>query len=152
MTSNDERWMNAALDEARLAFDLGEIPVGAVVVLDDQIIGRGHNRRAIDDAPLAHAEIIALQNAARALGSWRLDRATLYVTLEPCPMCAGAITQARIQRLVFGAYETKTGAVRSMYQLCDDPRMPHRLAITAGLCEAACSELLTSFFTQRRKV
>lgn len=152
MTSIDERWMTAALTEARFALELGEIPVGAVVVLDDRIIGRGHNRRQIDHDPLAHAEMLALKDAALTLGSWRLDKATIYVTLEPCPMCAGAINQARISRLVFGAYEPKTGAVRSKYQLCDDPRSPHKLAISAGICESSASQLLTSFFSQRRKV
>lgn len=152
MTSIDERWMISALDEARLALELGEIPVGAVVVLDDRIIGRGHNRRQIDNDPLAHAEMLALKDAALTLGSWRLDGATIYVSLEPCPMCAGAINQSRVSRLVFGAYEQKTGAVRSKYQLCDDPRMPHKLAITAGLCESSASKLLSSFFSQRRKV
>lgn len=151
MTGHDERWMNAALNEARLALEAGEIPIGAVVVHNDRIIGRGHNRRLLDANPLAHAEVLALQDAAATLGSWRLDGATIYVTLEPCPMCAGAITQARIARLVYASAEPKTGAARSKYQLCDDPRMPHRLAIHHGLCEKAAAELLTSFFSKRRK-
>lgn len=147
----DERWMNAALDEAHSAFLEGEVPIGAVIVVDDQIVGRGHNRRVIDNDPLAHAEMQALQDAARTLKNWRLDDATMYVTLEPCPMCAGALTQARVKRLVFAAHEPKTGAVRSVYQLCDDPRAPHRLAVRSGVCKEESAALLRKFFERRRK-
>lgn len=149
--SIDARWMNAALDEAHVAFSMGEIPIGAVVVLDGVIIGRGHNRRAVDEDPMAHAEIVALRDAAQTLGRWRLDGATMYVTLEPCAMCAGALVQARLASVVFAAHEPKSGAVRSMYQLCDDPRASHRLAVHAGLCEEESRTLLQEFFVQRRE-
>lgn len=148
---NDKRWMNAALDEAHLAFSLGEIPIGAVVVLNDEIIGRGHNRRVLDADPMAHAEIVALRAAAQTLGHWRMDDATMYVTLEPCPMCAGTLVQARVARLVFGAHEPRSGAVRSMYQLCDDPRTTHQLAVHSGVCEEESRALLQKFFRQRRE-
>lgn len=148
---NDEKWMNAALEEARKAFAHGDVPIGAVVVLHDQVIGRGHNRRVVDADPLAHAEIVAIQDAAQTLGNWRLDGASLYVTLEPCPMCAGAMVQARIQELVYAAADPKTGAARSCYQLCDDKRMPHRLAVRYGICHTASREMLASFFAQHRK-
>lgn len=148
---NDERWMNTALEEAHLAFSLGEVPIGAVVVLDDEIIGRGHNRRVLDADPMAHAEIVALRAAAKTIGHWRMDHATMYVTLEPCPMCAGALVQTRIARLVFGAHEPRSGAVRSMYQLCDDPRTTHQLAVRSGVCEEESRALLQKFFRQRRE-
>lgn len=148
---NDERWMKTALDEAHVAFSLGEIPIGAVIVKDDRIIGRGHNRRVLDADPMAHAEIVALRAAASLLGHWRLDGATMYVTLEPCAMCAGALVQARLKQVIFGAHEPKSGAVRSMYQLCDDPRATHQLAVRSGVCEEESRALLHMFFTQRRE-
>jgi len=148
---NDERWMKAALDEAYIAFSLGEVPIGAVIVQDDQIIGRGHNRRIVDADPLAHAEVIALRDAAAALGTWRLDDATMYVTLEPCPMCAGALVQSRMSCVVYGAHEPKSGAIRSLYQLCDDPRAAHQLAVRSGVCEEEARALMHTFFAQRRK-
>lgn len=147
----DERWMNAALDEAHVAFAQGDVPVGAVLVVGETIVGRGHNRRVADNDPLAHAEIQALHDAAKNTHSWRLDDATMYVTLEPCPMCAGAMTQARIKRVVFAAHEPKTGAARSVYQLCDDPRAPHRLAVHSGICKEQSAALLRKFFLQRRE-
>jgi tRNA(adenine34) deaminase len=142
--------MDEALAEARAAQQAGDVPVGAVVVLDDTIVGRGRNRREIDGDPMAHAEVEALRDAAANLGRWRLDDATLYVTLEPCPMCAGALVQARLARLVYGADDPKAGAVRSLFQICEDPRLPHRLKVTAGVRNAECASVLREFFTARR--
>ena len=149
--SDDERWMQTALEEAQKALEHQDVPIGAVVVLNHKIIGKGHNRRVIDDDPLAHAEMLAIRDAAKTLGHWRLDGATIYVTLEPCPMCAGALVQTRLQKVVWAADDPKAGAARSRYQLCDDRRMPHRLEIQYGLCHGASRELLASFFAQRRK-
>ncbi len=151
MNGSHERWMQEALAQARMAFSRGEIPIGAVVVRDDQVIGRGHNQRIANADPLAHAEVLAIRDAAQRLGSWRLDDATLYVTVEPCAMCAGSLVQARLGCLVFGARESKSGAVRSMYQLCDDPRASHRLRVISGVCEEACAAFMQQFFRERRK-
>jgi tRNA(adenine34) deaminase len=130
---------------------MAEAPIGCVILnAAGEIIGRGHNRRESDSDPTAHAEIIALKQAAQTLGSWRLIGCTLFVTLEPCPMCAGAIVNARVDRLVYGASDPKAGAVRTLYQICDDPRLNHRVAITAGLMAEECGELLRRFFQSRR--
>jgi tRNA(adenine34) deaminase len=128
-------FMSAALDEARLALEHDDVPIGCVIVHDpaQEIIGRGHNRREVDGDPTAHAEILALRQAAAALGHWRVTDCTMYVTLEPCPMCAGALVNARLPRLVYGCDDPKAGAVRSLMQLCDDPRLNHRLQFTAGV-------------------
>ncbi len=151
----DNRWMDEALDLARQAAALGEIPVGAVVVdfaqhPDGQLVGRGFNLRQRDADPSAHAEIVALRQAGRALNSWRLLHCTLYVTLEPCPMCAGAIVNARLPRLVFGCPDPKAGAVQSLFQLCSDPRLNHRAVITPGIRAAEAATLLRDFFAARR--
>ena len=150
---DDERWMAEALSEARVAADHGDVPVGAVVVYQGRIIGRGHNRRVVDDYPLAHAEVLALRDAATTLGSWRLDGAALYVTLEPCPMCAGALVQARVATLVYGTDDVRGGAVRSLYQVCDYRRQTHRMTIRHGVAQHECAERLRSFFqaTRRKK-
>src|SRR5262249_11328292 len=142
--SNDESWMTEAIAEARRAASIGEVPIGCVIVHDPakRIIGRGHNRREADCDPTAHAEIIALCAAARELNSWRLLDCTMYVTLEPCPMCAGAIINARMPRLVYGCDDPKAGAVRTLYQLCEDARLNHRVEVTAGVCADECSTLL----------
>ena len=146
----DEEAMALAVEEAETAAATGEVPVGAIVVAQGQIIGRGHNRRETDCDPTAHAEILALRAAASALGTWRLSDATLYVTLEPCPMCAGALVAARVARLVFGATDPKAGACGSLYNLCVDPRLNHELPVTAGVLAERCGDLLSAFFERRR--
>jgi tRNA(adenine34) deaminase len=146
--------MSEALAEARLALEHDDVPIGCVVVHDltQTIIGRGHNRREVDNDPTAHAEILALRQAATALGHWRVTDCTLYVTLEPCPMCAGALVNARLPRLVYGCDDPKAGAVRSLMRLCDDPRLNHRLQISGGVLAEPCAELLRAFFRARRRV
>ena len=144
--------MAAALDEARAALAGGDVPVGAVVVAGDRIVGRGRNERERRGDPTAHAEILALRAAADALGTWRLSDATLYVTLEPCPMCAGALVAARLGGLVFGAVDLKGGACGSLYNLCADPRLNHELPVTAGVLAEQASALLSNFFSNLRDV
>lgn len=146
----DEQMMRAAIREAEAALDAGDVPVGAVVAHEGQIIGRGHNQREKLQDPTAHAEMIALTAAAAAMGSWRLTGCTLYVTLEPCTMCAGAIVLARIDRLVFGADDPKAGACGSLYNLVADERLNHRVPVDRGILADACSDLLRSFFTRQR--
>lgn len=147
---SDERLMEEALREARLALDSQDVPVGAVVVREGRIIGRGHNQREQLGDPTAHAEMIALSAAAAEAGSWRLDGCTLYVTLEPCVMCAGAIVLARLGRLVFGAEDPKAGACGSVFNLVADPRLNHRVPVTPGVRAAECGQLLREFFAHRR--
>ena len=146
----DEHWMNVALDEARAAAAAGDVPVGAVIVLDDRILGRGRNRRELDKDPTAHAEIVALRAAAHELGHWRVE-GTLIVTQEPCPMCAGALVNARIARLVFGCANPKAGAVTTLYQLVTDPRLNHRMDVTAGVRAGECAAILQQFFAELRR-
>jgi tRNA(adenine34) deaminase len=146
----DEEWMTVALTEARAAAATGDVPVGAVIVVDDSIIGRGRNRRELDRDPTAHAEIVALREAAHALGMWRVE-ATLYVTHEPCPMCAGALVNARIKRLVYGCPNPKAGAVTSLYSIVTDTRLNHRMEVTAGVCADECAAVLTQFFAELRR-
>ena len=149
-TTTDERWMReaiAAAEEARLA---GEVPVGALVVRDDQVIGRAGNRTLRDQDPTAHAESLAIREAARALGSWRLDGCTLYVTLEPCAMCAGAIVLARVPRVVFGAWDEKAGMAGSVGDLLRHPRLNHRPEVRGGLLGDECGAVLREFFQSRR--
>ncbi len=146
----DERYMEEAIRIAESAAAHGDVPVGAIVVLDGVIIGRGGNRREVDADPTGHAEIVALRDACRTMNRWRVDGATMYVTLEPCPMCAGTLVNARVARLVYGASDAKGGAVRSLYQICDDPRLNHRLAITTGVLDTRCADLLRSFFRAAR--
>ena len=143
--------MRVALDEADQAAASGEVPVGAVVVYDSEIIGRGHNRREAEHSPLAHAELLAIDQASRHLGHWKLSRCQLYVTLEPCVMCVGAIVQARMGRLVFGCLDPKGGAVESLYQLCNDSRLNHRLPVTGGVLAEDCSAILGDFFKRLRQ-
>ncbi len=142
--------MKEALKEAQLAAQMDEVPVGAVIVLDGKIIGRGHNRREIDQDPTAHAEMIAIRKAAEVLGSWRLTDATMYVTLEPCSMCAGALVLARISRLVFGAYDLKAGAVESVTNILDIPQLNHRVSYCGGVLEDECRRMLQHFFKEKR--
>lgn len=142
--------MDRALELARQAADAGEVPVGAVVVKDDRIIGQGRNEREATGDPTAHAEILALRDAARTLGTWRLDAATLYATLEPCPMCAGAAWAARIGRIVFGAPDPKAGATGSLYNFAVDERLNHTAEVTHGVGAGRSAELLGDFFSDRR--
>jgi len=146
----DAECMAAALDEARAAQSAGEVPVGAVIVRGGEIIARGNNRTVRDQDPTAHAESLAIRAAAASLGSWRLEGCTLYVTLEPCAMCAGAIVLARIDRLVFGAWDDKAGMAGSIGDLVRHPRLNHRVEVSAGIRAEECGELLTRFFRERR--
>ncbi|MDR1472423.1 MAG: tRNA adenosine(34) deaminase TadA [Synergistaceae bacterium] len=148
---DDAKFMMMALDEARAALSRGEIPVGAVVVLDGAVIGRGGNGRAVCSLPFAHAEMSALEEAGRSIGAWRFDNCTLYVTLEPCPMCAGAIVQTRVRRVVYGASDPKAGAAGTLYDIPRDPRMPHRCEVRSGLMALESTELLRKFFSERRR-
>jgi tRNA(adenine34) deaminase len=146
----DEHWMSIALQEAQAAAAAGDVPVGAVLVIEDRIVGRGRNRREVDRDPTAHAEIVALREAAQVLGQWRVE-GTLVVTQEPCPMCAGALVNARVARLVFGCPNPKAGAVATLYQLVSDPRLNHRVEITAGVRASECAALLQQFFAALRR-
>jgi len=147
---DDAAWMMIALEEARAAAAIGDVPVGAVIVRDGAILGRGRNRRELDRDPTAHAEIVALRDAAHALGQWRVD-ATLFVTQEPCPMCAGAIVNARVRRLVYGCPNPKAGAVVSLFSIVDDPRLNHRVEVLAGVRADECAAVLQQFFAELRK-
>ena len=148
--ASDEQWMQAAVAEARLAEEKGEVPVGAVVIHDGQVIGRGHNLRESSQDPTTHAEIIAIQEAAKHLGSWRLIDATIYVTLEPCPMCAGALVNARVPRVVWGCNDPKAGATETLYAIGNDERLNHRFESVSGVLREECSALLTEFFAAIR--
>ncbi len=147
---DDAYWMNAALDEARLAVDEGEVPVGAVVVQDGRIVGRGHNSIESQRDPTAHAEVLAIGAACRSLGVPRLTEATIYVTMEPCSMCAGAMVLARIKRLVYGCPDPKSGYAGSLGNLLDDPSLNHRAAVTSGVLREECAGLVQSFFSRLR--
>jgi tRNA(adenine34) deaminase len=146
-----QRFMQAALHEARQALRTSDVPVGAVVVVDGVIVGRGHNQREALADPTAHAEVVALRAAAQRLASWRLDTATLYVTLEPCVMCIGAAILSRIQALVYGCRDPKAGACGSQFDIVGERRLNHTFAVTAGVCEAEASALLQAFFRQLRR-
>ena len=146
----DARWMEVALDEARAALAHDDVPVGAVVVAAGEVVGRGHNERELRQDPTAHAEILALREASRALGSWRVLDAVLYVTLEPCAMCAGAIVLARVPRVVFGAPDPKAGAAGSVLDVLAEPRLNHRPDVAGGLLADESASLLRAFFASRR--
>jgi tRNA(adenine34) deaminase len=146
----DDELMRIALDEARVADAAGEVPVGAVVAIAGRVIARDHNRRESTGDPSAHAELLAVRAACAAVGSWRIPDATVVVTLEPCPMCAGALVAARVARVVFGAANAEAGSLGSLYNLAVDPRLPHEFAVTAGVLAPECAELLTGFFGVRR--
>ena len=146
----DEEAMALALEEAAAAVDHGDVPIGAVVLVDGAVIARRHNERERRPDPTAHAEILALADAAAALGTWRLTAATLVVTLEPCPMCAGALVASRLGRLVFAAPDLKAGACGSLYNLCTDPRLNHEVDVTAGVRAEEAAAMLTGFFASRR--
>ena len=152
VSAEDESFMLSALALAAEAGNAGEVPVGAVVVKGGEVIGRGANAREATADPTGHAEIVALRQAAQALGTWRLDGATLYVTLEPCPMCAGAAVAARLGRLVFAAGDPKAGACGSLYNLCADPRLNHELPVARGALAREASEMLSQWFAARRQV
>ena len=146
----DERYMKMAIEQAGIAEENGDVPIGAVIVFENQIIGKAYNQREQLADPTAHAEIIALTQAAAALENWHLDGCTMYVTLEPCAMCAGALVLARMKRLVFGCSDPKAGACGSLYNIVQDERLNHRVEVTSGVLEAECSELLQGFFERRR--
>ena len=151
MSATDRQFMEEALSEAEKALALDEVPIGAVVVYEGAIYARGYNLREQMGDPTAHAEIIALRRAAARRGSWRLHDMTLYVTLEPCPMCAGAMVNARLNRLVFGAFDPKAGAAGSLMNLVNDDRLNHRLAVTSGILADASAGLLKEFFRRKRE-
>lgn len=148
---SDQYWMGLALEQAELAAVKNEVPVGAVVVLDNELIGSGHNQMINTSDPTAHAEIVALRNAAKALGNYRLINATLYVTLEPCSMCAGAMVHSRIARLVYGATEPKAGVAKSRDDFFEADFLNHRVAVEGGVCAEHCSTILSDFFARRRQ-
>ena len=146
----DDEVMRLALLEAEKAIQHEDVPVGALVIVDDVVIASRHNERQLTGAPTAHAEILALRDAASHLGTWHLDGATLVTTLEPCPMCAGAALNARISRLIFGAHDPKAGAAETLYNLMDDPRLNHQAKVTSGILAAESGEILSRFFAERR--
>jgi tRNA(adenine34) deaminase len=150
LSAPDERFMREALREAEKAAEEDEVPVGCVVVRQGRVIGRAHNQRERLKDPTAHAEMLALTQAAASVGDWRLEDAAMYVTLEPCPMCAGALVLARVQRLVFGAEDPKAGACGTLYDIVRDPRLNHRMEVVSGILAAECSGLLKAFFARRR--
>jgi len=152
MTENDRKFMLLAIEQAQLAGSIGEVPIGAVITdQNNHLISSGHNLRETNQDPTAHAEVIAIRNAAEKLGSWRLEGTTLYVTLEPCAMCIGAIVLARVHRLVFGARDSKAGAVYSVFNIGTDTKLNHNVEVREGVLETECSGLLKNFFSNLRK-
>ena len=149
--ADHEAFMELALDEARKAAQIGEVPVGSVVVHDGEVIARGFNRRETWHDPTAHAELIAMRRAAEKLGSWRLCDCTVYVTLEPCPMCAGTMVNARLSRVVYGARDPKAGAARTLYAMLEDPRLNHQVEVRENVLGDACGAILTDFFQEIRE-
>ncbi|MGH2733723.1 MAG: tRNA adenosine(34) deaminase TadA [Actinomycetota bacterium] len=147
---DDRDCMELALEEARKAPEHGDVPIGAVVVAGGKVLARAHNERELRSDPTAHAEILVLQQASHRLGRWRLNDVTLYVSIEPCPMCAGALVAARIHRLVYGAADERAGAAFSLYNLVQDPRLNHECQVTAGVLAEECGELLQAFFLGKR--
>jgi tRNA(adenine34) deaminase len=148
--SNHEYYMKMALKEAKKAYKLGEVPIGCVIVYEDKIIGRGYNRRNTDKSTLAHAEIAAIKKASKIIGDWRLEDCTLYVTLEPCQMCAGAIVQARIPTVVMGSMNPKAGCAGSILNILEVPEFNHQVHTIRGILEEECSQMLTTFFKELR--
>ena len=151
MNVNDTYFLNLALEQAQKAYALGEVPVGAVLTLENKIIAQGFNTKETPKNPLGHAEIEVIQKAATKQKSWRLENTTLYVTLEPCLMCAGALLQARVERLVYGCKDPKAGAVTSLYTILNDPRLNHVVEVTGGVLEQECQKLLQQFFKELRR-
>jgi len=150
MPNSDELWMEEALREAQRALEAGEVPIGAIVVLDDKIIGSGWNRNITDSDPTAHAEMIALRQAGAQVGNHRLGDCELFATIEPCPMCAGAMVHARLKRLIYGAADPKAGAVHSVMEVINHPKLNHRMEVKAGVLAGRSAELLQEFFRSRR--
>ena len=150
-SQHHDKWMKSAFREAEKAFEKGEVPIGAVVVKKGQIIGRGYNQCESLTDPTAHAEIIAITSAANTIKDWRLKDCSLYVTKEPCPMCAGALVNARITLLGFGMYDEKEGCCGSLYQLCRDPRFKHQLTVKGGIMEDSCTLMIQEFFKKQRE-
>lgn len=148
--SNDTTHMRLALHQARMAPEHGDVPVGAIVLFDGEVLAEAHNERELSGDPTAHAEILALRRAAAKLGAWRLTGSTLYSTVEPCPMCAGAILAARVARVVYGAPDLEGGAALSLYNIVQDPRMMHRCELTSGVLREECAAEITEFFRARR--
>lgn len=146
----DQEMMELAIEEALQAAREGEVPVGAVLVSESQVVAKNHNRSLSSNDPTAHAEILVLREGAAQVGNYRLNGCELYVTIEPCPMCAGAIVHSRLQRLIFGARDEKGGAVESLYRLLDDPRLNHQLPVTEGILAERCQEIMRAFFSARR--
>jgi tRNA(adenine34) deaminase len=149
--TKDEFYMGKALAEAKIAYAVGEIPIGAVIIYEKKVIAAAYNLRETLPCATAHAELLAIEKACRALNRWRLSGCTLYVTVEPCPMCAGAIVNSRLDRLVYGCDDPKAGAVRSVLSIVDNDRLNHRVEVTAGIRSEECSQLMKDFFKQRRK-
>ena len=150
MMDRDEKYMKEAIKQAKKAYSLGEVPIGCVIVYEDKIIGRGYNRRNTDKNTLAHAEITAINKASKKMGDWRLEGCTLYVTLEPCQMCAGAIVQARITEVVMGSMNPKAGCGGSILNILEMPQFNHQVLVKRGVLEETCSSMLTSFFKELR--
>ena len=150
LNNSDEHFMRAAIEAAKVAEENGDVPIGAVIVHNNQIIAKAYNQKEQLQDPTAHAEIIALTQAAVAMETWRLNGCTMYVTLEPCPMCAGALVLARIDRLVYGCDDPKTGAVKSLYTIVQDNRLNHQVEVTCGILADECSQILQEFFEKRR--
>jgi tRNA(adenine34) deaminase len=150
-SGEDAAWMELALAEAALAASAGEVPVGALVIKDGEIIGRGHNRNLLENDPTAHAEIVALREAAAKVGNHRLNGCLMVATIEPCAMCAGALVHARIARLVYGANDPKAGAVGSALQVLNHPRLNHQMEVSAGVLAGKCSEIVQQFFREKRQ-
>lgn len=150
MDTSDEHYMKMAIDQAYIAEENGDVPIGCVIVYENRVIAKAYNQREQLHDPTAHAEIIALTQAAAFIGNWRLHGCTIYVTLEPCPMCAGALVLGRLDRLVYGTDDPKTGAVQSLYNIVQDDRLNHRLEVTAGVMQAECKDQLQAFFQRRR--
>ena len=147
---DDQKYMQIALAEAQKAADLGEIPIGAVLVIDDEIIAKAHNMRETWKDATAHAEMIVIREACEKLDRWRLSGATLYVTIEPCPMCAGAIVMSRISRLVYGSPDSKAGAAESLFNVVNNPALNHMVEVTSGVCSEECTQIMKDFFQKRR--
>lgn len=149
--TKDEYFMNLAIQEAKLAEEIGEVPIGAVLVVDDAIVAKAHNLRETEQRSIAHAEILAIDEACRKLGTWRLEGSALYVTLEPCPMCSGAIVLSRIERVVFGAFDPKAGCAGTLMNLLNEPRFNHQVEVISGVKQEECSKILTHFFKKLRE-
>lgn len=151
MQSTDEKYMKEAIRQAKKAYALGETPIGCVIVYEDKIIGRGYNRRTIDKNTLAHAELIAIKKASKKIGDWRLEGCTMYVTLEPCQMCAGAIVQSRMTKVVVGCMNPKAGCAGSILNLLQMPKFNHQAELTTGVLQEECSQIMKSFFKELRE-